>query len=62
MAENSVEDRLRQIDRCTYELEKLRATYKVYTNFVDKYNNLWGELDWLDELHTLLYDYRDSRR
>lgn len=38
-------------------LEELRITYKENQSLNDKHNNLWGELDWLDELHRLLYYY-----
>jgi hypothetical protein len=39
------------------ELEKLRHDREALTCYQDRYNNLWGELDWITELHRILYDY-----
>jgi hypothetical protein len=49
--------RLNKISRVMAILEELRITYKENQSLNDKHNNLWGELDWLDELHRLLYYY-----
>lgn len=49
--------RLKEISRCMNELEILEKVRIEHSTFIDKFNNLWGEMDWLEELHRLLYDY-----
>ena len=45
--------RLGEIERCMFELERLRWAYKRWP--AEAWGILVGELDWLEELHHLLY-------
>ena len=45
--------RLAAISRCTDELEKMRANFRLYPD--EKVSVQVGECDWLEELHRLLY-------
>ena len=51
----NMEKRVNEICRCMFELELLEKARLTIYSFNDKYNNLWGEMDWLDELHRLIH-------
>ena len=50
-----MDSRLKEITRCTDELEYCRTHYAL-THLDDRLGTLAGELDWLEELHRVLYD------
>lgn len=53
---HSINVNLQGVLRCIYYLDELKKARPLQDTYVDKYNNLWGELDWLEELHRLLYE------
>ena len=52
--------RLQEIARCTDELASLRDSYGL-SRPGDRAGVTLGEMDWLEELHRLLYDLQDCR-
>lgn len=50
------EQRIIKITRCMNNLEQTRNNQQPKNNYEDNYNWLWGEMDWLEELHRLIHE------
>lgn len=53
-------NRIELITLCMSRLEELRCDYCTYETIVqrpynDRWNNMWGELEWQEELHRLIW-------
>ncbi len=50
------EKRVEAISRCVDTIYEIRAQCDPLKSFEHNWNQIWGELDWLEELHRLVHE------
>jgi len=50
---------LQLVIQCLFYIQEARDNQKISKTFIDKWNWLWGEMDWMEELHRLIYENED---